>query len=194
MNITKNIPALFILIFSLAFMSGCTETLPDGRRVDVGIAQKIGSFVYNPVYEEQVVGETITEVIDESTGEVLSTTSEPVIEKVIIRYEPNALGQLLEAGADLVPIPGVGTGVGGLLGVGSIALLAMERLRRKEKAGKVSMEEKFHVAVGGVKDFLKTEDGKKIEDALKKKISDKASEYGISKEYKTAVNIAKAVL
>ena len=175
-------------------MSGCTETLPDGRRVDVGIAQKIGSFVYNPVHEEQVVGEKITEVIDEATGEVLSTKAVDVIEKVIVRYELNALGQLLEAGADLVPIPGVGTGVGGLLGVGSIALLAMERLRRKEKAGKVSMEEKFHVAVGGGKDFLKTEDGKKIEEALKKKISDKASEYGISKEYKTAVNIAKSIL
>ena len=182
----KQVSIYLILIISLFSFSSCTTVSK--------ISEQIGQALYNPVYEEQVVGETITEVIDEATGEVLSTKPEPVIEKVIVRYEPNALGQLLEAGADLVPIPGVGTGVGGLLGVGSIALLAMERLRRKEKAGKVSMEEKFHVAVGGVKAFLKTEEGKKASKVLKEKLTEKAAEFGISKEYKTAVNIAKAVL
>lgn len=41
---------------------------------------------------------------------------------------------------------------------------------------------------------MKTEEGGKVSEKLKEKIAEKASEYGIAKEYKTAVTIAKAIL
>jgi len=182
----KNISISLILLISLFSFSGCSTVTK--------ASNAIGKALYTPVYEEQVVGEKVTEVVDEVTGEVLSTKKDDIIERVIVRYEPNALGKLLETGADLIPIPGASTATSGLLGAGGIALLAMERLRRKEKKGKVEMEDKFHIAVGGIKEFMKTEEGEVATKALKKALKAKAGEFGMSKEFKTAVNIAKAVL
>ena len=190
----KQISIYLILIISLFSFTGCTETASDGTIRQVGLAQKVGSYLYNPVYEDTVVGQEIIETVDEATGEVLSTETVDVIEKVLVRYEPNAVGKMLIAGADLIPLPGAGTATTGLLGAGSIALLALERLRRKEKKGKVSVQDKFEVLVGGIKEFAKTEEGAKAKEMLYEKLSDKAQEHGISKEFKTAVKVAKAIL
>lgn len=182
----KQISIWIILLISLFSFSGCTTVIE--------VSEKIGSYLYDPVREDRVVGQKVTEVVDEATGEVLSTDTVDVIEKVIVRYEPNAIGKILKTAAGLVPIPGVDEATGGLLAAGGIGLLALERLRRKEKKGRVSIQDKFEVVVGGIKDFSKTEEGAKAKEFLYEKLNDKALEHGISKEFKTAVNIAKAIL
>lgn len=182
----KNISISLILLISLFSFSSCSTIS--------NVSDSIGKALYNPVYEDRVVGQTVKQTINEATGEVMFTIKEPVTEKVIVRYEPNALGRLLETGADLIPIPGASSATAGILGLGSIALLAMERLRRKEKKGKVSAQDRFESLVGGIKDFAKTEEGAKVKDFLYEKVSDKAKAHGISKGFTTAVKVAKAIL
>lgn len=201
----KQISIWMILLILLFSFSSCTTVSK--------VSEKVGKALYNPVTEKRQVGETVTtkkEITGYKVAEVANaegvveeikqpiyeiiTLKEPVYEDVIVGYEPNALGELLEAGAALVPIPGVSTATGGLLSVGGIGLLALERLRRKEKKGKVSMEEKFQITVGGIKDFLKTEEGDKLRDELLGAVTKKADDFGVRKEFNTAVKVAKAIL
>lgn len=209
----RQISIWMILLISLFAFSGCTETASDGTIRKVGVAQKLGSFIYKPVYSEVQVG-TRTVTKDRVVGHkvakiqqpdgtfvevkepVIETVmlEEPVFENVITSYELNTAGKAIKTIGSLVPVPGVDATTGGLLGVGSIALLGLNQLRRKEKKGKVSMEDKFHVLVGGIKDFSKTEEGEKAKKFLYDKLDEKAAEHGIAKEFKSAVKIAKAVL
>jgi len=160
----------------------------------VGVAQKIGTYFYNPVFtseqvgtrivtKDKIVGHTVAK-IEQPDGSFVEVREpiiekvmleEPVFENVITSYELNAAGIALKTIGSLVPIPGVDETTGGLLGVGGIALLAMERLRRKERKLKkdaeegrikaedatISMQDKFHVAVGGGQGIFEDRRGRK---------------------------------
>jgi len=201
-----------ILLLSLALFSGCTHTMPDGTVRQVTPLEKIGTYLYNPVYGDVVTGHEVKEVINEATGEVLSSESVPVIERVVVRWEPNIMGKLGEGLASMIPIPGAGAIAGGLLGVGAAGMGTQEVLRRRRKkitkseasdkekeiattkAEKDAVTEHFEVSVGAMKNFMKTDEGKAVEEGMKKAFLDKATEFGIARKFKRAVNIVKAVL
>jgi len=231
MNTTKNRPALFILIFSLALMSGCTTTMPDGKAYDVGVLQKFGTWIYNPVYTEEQIGVNLvtkdkitgyksvtvanpdgtTTTFKEPIIEIV-TLEEPVYKNIVTDWQPNIFGKLLKAGFSAIPVPGAEEAAGAALILGAAGMGTQELLRRRKKkiveseasekekeiaivkAEKDAVTEHFQVSVGAVKDFMKTEKGKAVTEDMKKAFLEKAKEFGVAKGYKTAVNIAKAVL
>lgn len=231
MNITKNRPALFILILSLVLMSGCTMTMPDGTIHNVGVAQKFGSWIYNPVYTEEQIGvnvvtkEKITgyKIVDITNPDGTTTTikepiieivtfDEPVFKTLVTDWQPNIFGKLLKAGFSAIPIPGAEEAAGAALILGAAGMGTQEVFRRRkkkitesdtsEKEKEIAIarierdasQEHLQVSVGAMKNFMKTSAGKAVAEEMKKAFLKKATEFGIVKGYKTAVNIAKAVL
>ena len=76
----KRISIYIILIISLFSFTGCTETASDGTIQKIGLVQKVGSYLYNPVYEDTVVGQNIFETVADATGDVLPASTVDVIE------------------------------------------------------------------------------------------------------------------
>lgn len=189
---TLNIIGLVSIMFlSMFAFSGCQNIS--------SLSEGIGRAIYNPVYQEKIVGYDVTEVTDE-TGKVISSKSEPVIHKVITKYEPNELGKLLKLGGSLIPIPGASTATDGLLAAGALAMGGMEILRRREKKKRLVVEDYVEVVISGVEEFSKTEAGKVIVDAgidkgkeigklVKNKISEEAAFAGISQPLKKLVKL-----
>jgi len=177
------------LISFAALFSGC--------QVVSELSETVGRAIYNPVYEQKIVGYNVTEVKDE-TGKVIETKSEPVTHSVITKYEPNELGKLLKLGADIIPIPGAGSAMDGLLVAGGIAMLGVNELRRREKKGRVTAEDYIEVAIESIDEFGKTEEGKvivaaginegkKVGKLLKEKVEGKIDKLGLAKPFKKLV-------
>jgi len=154
MNIFKS-PRTFISIALISFavlFTGCTMTMPDGTTHNVGIAQKLGSIIYNPVYTNEQIGVNIgtkekitghkvvtvtnpdgtTETIREPIIEIVPV-KDPVFKNIVTSWEPNLLGQGLKFLASAIPIPGAEEAAGGALLLGSLGMGTQEVLRRKKK-------------------------------------------------------------
>jgi len=190
-KILNTIELISVAILMLCVFSGCQNIS--------SLSEGIGRAIYNPIYEEKIVGYDVTEVTDE-TGKVISSKSEPVIHRVITKYEPNELGKLLKLGGSLIPIPGASTAIDGLLGVGALAMGGMEILRRREKKKRLTVEDYLEVVVDGVEEFGKTDEGKVIVEAgidkgkaigklVKNKIDEAAAKVGLSQPLKKLVKL-----
>jgi len=206
-------------------------TMPDGTEHKVGVIQKMGSWMYNPVYTEEIVGynvgtqekvtgyksATITNA-DGTTTEVkepiieIVPYKEPIFQNVVSSWEPNLLGQALKMGAGLIPFPGAEEAAGSALALGSLGMGVQEIFRRRRKkitdsdasdqekkiqivkAEKDAVEENFHITVGGIKKFLKSDAGEAGTKALKGALKDKAAEFGKAGEFKAAVGLIKQLV
>ena len=186
---------LFRILLSIALIS--FTALFSGCQNISSLSEGIGKAIYNPVYEDKIVGFNVTEIKDES-GNVISTKSEPVIHRVITKYEPNELGKLLKLGADIIPIPGAGSAMDGLLVAGGIAMLGINEIRRREKKKRLTAEDYVEVAIDSIQEFGKTDEGKVIVakgidegktvgKMLKNKVKAKMEEAGIAKSFKMVV-------
>ena len=140
------------LISLAALFSACTMTLPDGSVHNVGIAQKLGSIIYNPIYTNEQIGVNIitkekitghkivtvtnpdgtTTTIKEPIVEIV-TLEEAVFKNVITDWQPNLLGKALQMAAGFVPIPGAEEAAGGALILGALGMGTQEALRRRKK-------------------------------------------------------------
>ena len=181
---------LSIALISLAALFSACTMISD-------VSQSVGRAIYDPVYEDKIVGFNVTEIKDES-GNVISTKSEPVIHRVITKYEPNELGKLLKLGADIIPIPGAGSAMDGLLVAGGIAMLGINEIRRREKKKRLTAEDYVEVAIDSIQEFGKTDEGKVIVakgidegktvgKMLKDKVKGKMETAGIAKSFKLIV-------